>query len=170
MAKAKKEIGEIVPTTHRRTELPNKLTAKVQREQAERKYATAVEQVTNMAKWLTASLFAANSGGILTVLNTTEKLATPQLPGSLFATGLVFALLSGTALQEVYNRLSDPFGELIVFWAEVEAGKNLDMAKQKELVDEINQISKFSWLVPVPGWISGLLFIAAAFAIAFGFK
>ncbi len=123
-----------------------------------------------MSKWLTASLFAANSGGVLTILNTADKLSTPEVSASLFASGLVFALISGTAIQEIYNQMSDPLADLVEYWAEVEAGLGIDIDKQNQILARLSKVSKWSWAAPVPGWISGLLFVGGAFAVALGFK
>lgn len=123
-----------------------------------------------MSKWLTGSLFAANSAGMITILNTADKLVMPAVPGCLFAAGLIFALLSGTAIQEIYNRLSEPLGELIEYWAEIEAGAPINTERQNDLIDRVRTIQKWGWAAPVPGWISGLLFVGGGFAIALGFN
>lgn len=125
---------------YRGASIANSDLARIQKEVGERKFEIAVDQVTGMSKWLTASLFAANSGGLLTVLNTADKLSNPEVPGAMFAGGLIFALLSGTALQEIYNQMSEPLSDLIVYWSEVEAGANLNVEAQNEIIGRLNKV------------------------------
>lgn len=150
---------ELVPSTE---------LGKMRKERYVRSFEIAVDQVTGMSKWLTGSLFAANSGGVLTVLNTADKLTNPELCASLFSAGLVFALLGGTALQEVYNRLSEPLADLIEYWSEVEAGAPEDDDRHSEIAGRMNAIKRWFWTAPIPGWISGILFISASFSVAYG--
>lgn len=168
MGKVKSGSAQIARPIYRSVNLPDPEIGRIQKQLFEKKFDIAVDQVTGMSKWLTASLFAANSGGVLTVLNTAEKLSNPTIAGALFSFGLVGALLSGAALQEIYNRISDPLSELIVYWAEVEAGNPVDIDRQNQLLSDLKRTSKWTWLAPIPGWISGLLFVAAAFAVALG--
>lgn len=170
MSRAKKNVGDVAGDQPREVALPTTEIGRIQKERQERSFALAADQMTSMARWLTASLFAANSAGAITVLNAADKLANPTCPAILFAIGLVFALLSGTLLQEIYNRWSDPLGDLVEFWAEVEAGAPLDQVRKAEIVGRVDAVTKWAWTAPIPGWFSGLLFVAGTFAVALGFK
>jgi hypothetical protein len=141
---------------------------RINKERYQRDFDISAEQVTGMSKWLTASLFAANSGGVLTVLNTADKLSNPATAATLFAGGLVFALLSGTAIQEFYNQVSDPLDDLIQYWSEIEEGQPENIDRFNEIVGRLSTIKKWTWTAPIPGWLSGVLFVAASFAVAYG--
>lgn len=170
MSKVKNDAAKVIDSVPRIVVLPQKEVAKIQKDRQQRSLDVAVDQVTGMAKWLTASLFAANSAGVITVLNSANKLSDPTIPASLFSAGLILALLSGTVIQEIYNRLSDPLADLVEYWAEIEAGAPMDQERQEKICGRVEAISKWSWTAPVPGWISGVLFVGASFAVAFGFK
>jgi len=47
--------------------------AKLKVERYKRNFNIVVDQQTNLAKWLNASLFAINAGGILTILNNSKQ-------------------------------------------------------------------------------------------------
>ena len=170
MSAFKKDVGNPIEPAPRQVHLHPSEIARIQKERQLRSLELAEDQVTSMAKWLTGSLFAANSAGVITVLNAADKLASPTAPAALFACGLVFALLSGTVLQGIYNSISDPLSDLVQYWAEVEAGAELDQARQAEIVARVDSVTRWSWTAPIPGWISGFLFVGASFAVVFVLK
>ena len=136
----------------------------------ERHASLAAEQVAGLSKWLTASLFAASSGGLLTLLNQSEKIGLPILAGGLFIAGLIFALLSATVNQEMYNRVSEPLLSLIAYWHEVKITGLTDTAKQKELDGSLTSSYRWSWIGPSLGWCSGFAFIGGTIFTAIGMK
>ena len=83
-----------------------------------RHFDIATEQQTNIAKWLNASLFAINAGGVLTILNNSKALSDIQVSGLLFIFGIIASLLNAAINQEIYDRISDPIFEMIDYWSE----------------------------------------------------
>ncbi|MFM9977423.1 MAG: hypothetical protein ACKVOP_05170 [Sphingomonadaceae bacterium] len=130
----------------------------------------AIEQVTGLSKWLTASLFAANSGGLLTIINQSDKLATAGLAGVCFIIGLVFALLSATANQEIYNRMASPLTGMVFYWGEVSISGAEDSEDHDKIATRINAVNKWIWLGAAIGWLSGLSFIVGVVTVALGLK
>ena len=168
MAKVQKKIGQVLGT-------PASLDAIQERERAEwkvetylRHYELSIAEVTGLSKWLNGSLFAASSGGVLTVLNQSEKLADPMFSGLAFVSGLCFALLGATANQEHYNQISEPLLNLVSYWQEVKISGIADVEKQKTLETALSEKLRFTWFGPIFGWISGLSFVAGASLVAAG--
>ena len=134
----------------------------------ERHAALAAEQVTGLSKWLTASLFAANSGGLITLLNQSEKVVLPIWAGGFFIAGLIFALLSATANQELYNRASEPLLDLIGYWQEVKITGVTHLDEHEKIKESLKDAYRWSWIGPSLGWLSGLAFIGGTVFTAIG--
>lgn len=124
------------------------------------------EQVASMAKWLTASLLAVNGAGAIAVFNRTHSVDHPTSAGVLFTLGIGFALLSGTALQELYNRVSTPLHELDSYWTGVSITGVRDETQEKSLNGLLDAINRFAFIPPLLGWFSGFLFLAGAILLA----
>ena len=170
MAKVSKDVGH--PTA-----VPPSLDAIAESQRAEwriafyeRHASLAAEQVAGLSKWLTASLFAANSGGLITLLNQFEKIGFPIWAGSFFIGGLVFALLSATVNQELYNRIADPILNLIAYWQEVKITGIIKPDEHEELSASLKRGYRWSWAGPSLGWLSGVAFIGGTIFNAIGLK
>jgi len=168
MGKVRKHVGKVMAVE------PN-LEAIAQTERAElrmdiyrRHFEISVEQVTGLSKWITASLFAANSGGLLTLLNQAEHITLPLWSGGMFIGGIIFSLLSATANQEVYNRMSEPLGDMIAYWGEVRITGQQDMKVHDAIANRIRSYSRWAWTGPTLGWLSGITFIGGTIAVAVG--
>jgi hypothetical protein len=146
------------------------LRATLRVERHKRNYDIAVEQMTGISKWLNASLFAVNSGGILTVLNNSNNLNDIKTPCLLFIVGLFGCLFSAVANQEFYNRISEPLAEMISYWSEVSITGEEDSDLHDGIKAKMTKITKSAWVGPIFGWLSGLLFLAGAIAIAANMK
>ncbi len=144
--------------------------AKLKVERYKRNFNIVVDQQTNLAKWLNASLFAINAGGILTILNNSKALNDIQVSGILFIVGIIASLLNATINQEIYDRISKPILDMIDYWSEVSVTGQKDDKKHGEIEAKMKDISKWFWVGPVAGWLSGLLFIAGAINVACNLK
>lgn len=127
----------------------------------------AAEQVASMAKWLTASLLAVNGAGAIAVFNRAGAVNHSSAAGILFMLGIAFALLSGTALQEFYNREGDPLLALDKYWTRVSLTGVRDEEAEKNLRLPIDTLNRFAFIPPLFGWISGILFLVGAVLLAF---
>jgi hypothetical protein len=83
----------------------------------DRQTTFSAEQVGSMGKWLMASLLAVNGAGALAALNTNDPSNT--LSSIFFGIGVIFALLSGVAMEETYNRISLLLFEYDEYWMPV---------------------------------------------------
>lgn len=170
MGGVKKEFGSI-PTVKPISILSAETQrAEVRVELYKRHFEISVDQVTGLSKWLTASLFAANSGGLLTILNQSQKIAYLELSGGVFIAGLVLALLSATANQEIYNRMSDPLADMISYWHEVRITGSQNKEEHDKIAARMTKINRWLWIGPIVGWLSGVAFITGAVTIAVGLQ
>ena len=126
----------------------------------------AAEQVASTAKWLTASLLAVNGGGAIAVLNRTQTLDHAWGAGILFMMGIAFALLSGTGLQEFYNRVGNPLLNLDEYWTRVSLTGHRDQDTERSLKEPIDKLHRFAFIPPLMGWISGILFLFGSVLLA----
>ncbi|MGB3738253.1 MAG: hypothetical protein WA948_02755 [Pontixanthobacter sp.] len=122
-------------------------------------------QMTGLSKWLTASLFAINSAGIVTIISNSDKIHNLKIVGCLFVIGLLFALLNAAINQEIYNRLSEPLTEMIGYWGEVSISGQSDPNKLTAIDAKMTKLHEWSWLGPLFGWASGLAFIGSCLLI-----
>jgi hypothetical protein len=170
MGVVKKELGSIATVKPIATSSAESQRAEVRIELYKRHFEISVDQVTGLSKWLTASLFAANSGGLLTILNQSQKVAYLGLSGGLFIAGLVLALLSATANQEIYNRMSDPLADMISHWHEVRITGRQNTEEHNAIAARMSKINRWLWIGPTVGWLSGLAFIAGTIVVAVGLR
>ncbi len=130
----------------------------------------SIDAVISMAKWLLASLLAVNGAGALAVLNGADKLASPALPGCLFVSGVVLALVNGAAQQYVglqqSNKLSPVIGYWIWVWASGERDAETE-AEQRQLGVKMMRVAHLSAL---PGWASAICFLGGSVALGMGLK
>ena len=122
------------------------------------------EQLSSFAKWLTASLLAVNGAGGLAAL-TLLKEGGSSVPGAFFGTGLLLALLSGAALQEIYNRISIPMIDQDNYWTSVVIDGTRDCDIEADLDSQTKTIMRFAFIPPTLGWGSGISFIAGAVSL-----
>lgn len=132
----------------------------------ETEYKFCSEQVSSWAKWLTASLLVINSGALLAALNS-DEINARGLAASIFVAGVVTALLSGTVLQEIYNRHGDLVRAQWVEFKKFEAGFSLDQAKLSELSDKHSWWERIAPIAPILGYLSGCFFVAGALTAFF---
>jgi len=125
----------------------------------------AAEQVASTAKWLTASLLAINGAGALAAVNDLKD-GGSWLAALLFTLGVISALLSATAIQEVYNNSSDPLMENDNYWIQVAVSGYRDPDEEDSLQAASTAAMRLARVPPILGWISGLLFLAGAVLLA----
>ena len=124
------------------------------------------DQVGSWSRWLTASLLAINGGGALATLNQAKVGDFSWCAGALFASGIIFALLSGTLLQELYNRRIGPVLECDEYWSEVKFTGARDNSREEVLDKQLKKVLRFSWVAPSLGWMSGILFLVGCYFLA----
>ena len=166
MAKASKDVGSVMPQNAGNPEVRFEDLSEFRAKYYERRYNLSLDQVVTTAKWLNASLFAVNSGGLLTVLNQVDKINNPHVAGLAFVAGLIFSLLSATANQEYYNRVGTPLLKLASYWESVRLGEPENEEVKISLEAEKEKVGKFTWVGPTLGWFSGGAFILGAAFIA----
>lgn len=132
-----------------------------------RHYSFIAEQVASLAKWLTASLLAINGGGVLAALEALKDKHDVMLPAGFFIAGIILAMLSGVALQEVYNRFSANLGVAYQYWNDIKDG----LAHRDENIEIGITKTEAFWnraatIPPVLGWISGTLFLVGCVLMA----
>lgn len=121
----------------------------------------AEQELATHARWLTASLFAANSAGIIAVVN--GKLgASGMLPALIFVVGIGAALLSGYALQLIYGGHTSYLSEAGKYWFFVQIGDARDAEAESALSVALRRVNYWNWTAPLLGWVSGLLFLGGA--------
>lgn len=125
----------------------------------------AAEQVASTAKWLTASLLAVNGAGALAAVNALKD-GGAWLPSLLFTLGIISALLSATAMQEIYNNTSDPLLSHDNYWIQVADNGYRDPNEEDSLQAASTAAMRLARMPPILGWISGLLFLAGAVLLA----
>ena len=135
-------------------------------ERIKREIEFAGEQVGSWSRWLTASLLAINGGGALATINQSQNIAFNWNAGIAFAAGIVSAILSGTLLQELYNRRITPILECDDYWIDVQFSGIRDLKNESELRDKLDRAQRFSPIAPLLGWASGLLFLAGGYLLA----
>ncbi|MCA1652710.1 MAG: hypothetical protein ABR588_10660 [Sphingomicrobium sp.] len=140
--------------------------AEIQLIKLDRYHSFVNEQVAAQSKWLTASLLAINGAGGLATLEVIKAGHTAFLSGSMFLAGLTAALLSGTALQEVYNRSSGLYDEAFGYWLAVKHGQSRIESEESDRSDRAGKINRWNFLPPLIGWISGLLFLCGSITLA----
>lgn len=134
-------------------------------ERYEKHLDLCVDQVTSLSKWLSASLFAVNSGGLLTLLNQSQSITNIQTPGILFISGIIFSLLSATINQEVYNRAATHLHSMINYWQEYQITYTHYAEQHDQIAAKLTNINRYMWLGPTTGWISGLAFVIGALIV-----
>jgi hypothetical protein len=126
----------------------------------DRQSTFAAEQVSSMAKWLSASLLAVNGAGALATLNAAK--ANLYCPSIIFAFGVILALLSGAGLQEIYIRLSEKLRDLDVYWTRVMLGAQRNSDDESRLERAVGSVNCWAAAPPILGWLSGVAFLVAA--------
>ena len=158
MSKASKTVGKVAGTNDiEHTQA--KLRAEWKVDYYQKHHEIALDQLTGLSKWLTASLFTANSGGILTVLNQFEKVTSPREAALLFVSGLVFALLGAVANQNYSNKISRALPDAIFYWNEVKITGLTNSQRQNDIESSIHRTGERSWIGEVLGWLSGSMFV-----------
>ena len=168
MGKVKKDVGKPTAIYPSLDAIAESQRAEWRISYYERHATLAADQVAGLSKWLTASLFAANSGGIITLLNQADKIELPLWAGGSFITGLILALLSATANQEFYNRVSDPLLNMIAYWQEVRITGISDSVQHEQISDQLSSSYRWTWVGPTLGWLSGFAFIGGTIFTAVG--
>ncbi len=127
----------------------------------------AFDQVGSMAKWLMASLLAVNGAGAIAAINAVNSGKGPWAAGLLFALGIGSALISGVAMQDVYNAIPEPLLKQDEYWTGVTVTGVRETAIEEEHKNQTAKALRFQFVPPLLGWISGLLFVAGAITLAF---
>lgn len=127
----------------------------------------AFDQVGSMAKWLMASLLAVNGAGAIAAMNAVDTGKGHWAAGLIFALGVGSALMSGVAMQDVYNAIPEPLLMQDNYWTGVSVTGERDADVEEEHKTATAKTLRFRLVPPLLGWISGLLFIAGAITLAF---
>lgn len=126
-------------------------------EQCDSEYQFCADQVASWSKWLTASLLLLNSAALVSLF---EK---PFFwSAGLYLGGVALALISGVVMQEIYNRQAEISREQWIELQKVKAGFLKDVEAMTALQVRAKSMSKWHWIPPVAGWISGILFVSAS--------
>lgn len=149
------------------SEIDPKLLAERIHTRIDRQQSFVGDQVASMAKWLMASLLAVNGAGALAVANGLASNPDAWIAGLVFAFGTAAALLSGAAMQEVYNAYPEPLLEMDNYWLSVASSGERDSEAESIHETKIASAGKFSFLPPAFGWVSGLLFLTGALMLTF---
>jgi hypothetical protein len=116
-------------------------------------------------RWLVASLFAANGGGLVAIA-TADKLSDYGMVWSCFwfGLGILSSLLCGWFNQRMVNWTLPPVNALIAFWARVAHGMPFDGNENQRLLDAITKSTKRGWLTQASGWLAAVTFILGMIA------
>lgn len=93
-----------------------------------------------------------------------------QTAGILFILGIIASLLNATVNQEIYNRIAEPILYMVDYWFEVSITGEENEETHDKIEQKMKNIKKYSWIGPVMGWASGLLFIAGVINVAINLK
>jgi hypothetical protein len=132
----------------------------------ERSSSASTEQLLKMSGWLTASLLAINGAGALATLNAAPSANDLTIPGLLFGSGILMAMLSAVAIQAFQGAVAGPLDALINYWRGAQIYGERDIQIEVELRKPIDKINRFSFVPPAIGWMSGLLFMTGAITLA----
>ena len=123
-------------------------------------------QFITVSGWLTASLFALNAGGALTAIGAIDRLDRPSWSISIFAVGLVFAMLGATLIQEFQGRTSSQAETLLTFWHDAAATGQADWEEYHLLKASLARVERWFWTAPAVGWLSGVCFLFGGAVLA----
>jgi len=121
-----------------------------------------VEQVASASKWLTASLLAVNSAGLIAAVGS-GLLEEEKFPALLFVLGAGAALCSGVAMQEFYNNISPVLRFKEAYWLRVRQRGSRSSALERRMVRRTS--TPWSLAPPLFGWLSAILWLAGAVAL-----
>ena len=127
-------------------------------------------EASHQSRWLSGSLLLINSAGLGAFLNSSTQNKFNFLLGSPFALGVVFALLSGVILQEVYNNMSMPMLNNRNYWINVRCGAERDPDIELQLKHALENGLVYSKWAPISGWVSGLLFVPGCSILGYSFQ
>jgi hypothetical protein len=150
-------MGKVIIT---KSEVDERENAKRVLERIDRQSTFVAEQVSSMAKWLSASLLAVNGAGALATLNAAK--ANLYYPSIIFVVGVILALLSGAGLQEIYNRFPEKLDDIDVYWTRVMLGGQRNSEDESNLEIAVSSVNRWAAVPPILGWLSGVAFLVAA--------
>ena len=114
-------------------------------------------------RWLTASLLLLNSGASVAVLNSVAVSNSGKMvSGSLYLVGIALALFIGIASQLFARKALTPNIEYRIFWLHIAQGELFDAAEEQAVIGKIQSATKYSWVVPCLGWLSGFAFLTGS--------
>ena len=123
-------------------------------------------QFVTVSGWLTASLFALNAGGALTAIGAVDRLDSPSWAISIFAVGLIFALLGATLIQHFLSLTSPQAESLLTFWRGAAATGRADWTYYHAEKASLVRVERWFWTAPGVGWLSGVCFLAGGAVLA----
>ncbi len=123
-------------------------------------------QFVTVSGWLTASLFALNAGGALTAIGAVDRLDSPSWSVSIFAVGLIFALLGATLIQHFLSLTSPQAETLLTFWRGAAATGQADWEYYHSEKASLVSVERWFWTAPAVGWVSGVCFLVGGAVLA----
>lgn len=132
----------------------------------ERSIAKIDGQFVTVSGWLTASLFALNAGGALTAIGAVDRLDSPGWSISIFAAGLVFAMLGATLIQHFLSLTSPQAETLLTFWRGAAATGQADWTYYQLEKASLVRVERWFWTAPAVGWVSGACFLVGGAVLA----
>ncbi len=123
-------------------------------------------QFVTVSGWLTASLFALNAGGALTAIGAVDRLDSPSWSISIFAIGLVLAMLGATLIQHFLSLISPQAETLLTFWRNAAATGQADWTNYHSEKASLVRVERWFWTAPAVGWVSGACFLLGGAVLA----
>jgi len=123
-------------------------------------------QFVSVSGWLTASLFALNAGGALASIGAIDRLDSPSWSISIFALGLILAMLGATLIQQFLGVTSPHAETLLTFWRGAAATGQADWQYYHLEKDSLVKVERWFWTAPAAGWASGVCFLVGGAVLA----
>lgn len=130
-----------------------------------------LEQHAAAFKWLNASLFAINGGGIIAVLAAHELSAvSKKMACTAFVAGILFALMSGRLGQTISLLSLKPIQNQSGYWLSVAIDGERDEDCERKLEADAKRAMKWGWTGQACGWASIVAFLVGAAFVGLALK
>lgn len=127
----------------------------------------ASKQLTSTSIWLSASLLAINGAAAVAAIQAMDHFHRDiRVAIILFGSGVIFALLSGAAIQAFCQLVSGPLDALLLVWKKIEVRGDVSLLELQSAGKGVTRITWWSFVCPLLGWVSGIAFIAGGWILA----
>ena len=125
-----------------------------------------LEEHSAAFRWLLASLFAANGGAAVAVLNSNDVLPHgKQISLAFFLAGVLLSLLTAYFSQRAGRAMLPPMNALIGYWIGVSHSGSFDKAKLDQYEADLVGVAGKARVTQVSGWIAAACFLIGSIVV-----